>query len=89
MPDDAADALAIGIWAAHSERPGEPHSAAVFDRAAVGPIDRATSSFDRAVRNALRLEREAARPRAAGPRTSVAGAAGPASPRTAAGEADR
>ncbi|MEI8333288.1 MAG: crossover junction endodeoxyribonuclease RuvC [Chloroflexota bacterium] len=60
-PDDAADALAIAVWAAHSERPGEPRGAAVLDRAAVGPIDRRTSSFDRAVREALRQEREAPR----------------------------
>jgi len=88
VPDDAADALAISVWAAHSERAGEPHNAAVLDRAAVGPIDRGTSSFDRAVKDALRLEREATRPRAAGPRTSAAGAAASASPRTTAGEAD-
>ena len=60
-PDDAADALAIAVWAANSERAGETVGAAVFDRAAAAPIDRRTSSYDRAVRDALRQEREAAR----------------------------
>jgi crossover junction endodeoxyribonuclease RuvC len=61
VPDDAADALAIGIWAANSERPGEQRGAAVLDRGAVAPIDRRLSPYDRAVRDALRTERETAR----------------------------
>jgi crossover junction endodeoxyribonuclease RuvC len=61
VPDDAADALAIGIWAANSERAGEQRGAAVLDRGAVAPIDRRISSYDRAVRDALRVERGAAR----------------------------
>lgn len=60
-PDDAADALAIAVWAAHSEREGEQLGAAVLDRAAAAPIERGTSSYDRAVRDALRLERGDAR----------------------------
>jgi crossover junction endodeoxyribonuclease RuvC len=60
-PDDAADALAIAIWAAHSERTGERPGAAVLDRAAAAPIQRGTSSYERAVRDAIRREREAAR----------------------------
>jgi crossover junction endodeoxyribonuclease RuvC len=59
-PDDAADALAIAVWAAHSERSGEQPGAAVFDRAAAAPITRGTSAYDRAVRDALRRERVAA-----------------------------
>ena len=61
-PDDAADALAVAIWAANSERsdgratPGAP----VMDRAAVAPIARGESSYERAVREALARDRKAA-----------------------------
>ena len=60
-PDDAADALAVAIWAANSERsdgratPGAP----VMDRAAVAPIARGESSYERAVREALARDRKA------------------------------
>lgn len=56
-PDDAADALAIGIWAANSERAGDRANAGVLDRAAVAPIARATSPYELAVREALARER--------------------------------
>ncbi len=56
-PDDAADALAIATWAANSERDGVVQGAAVLDRAAVAPITRGESSYDRAVREALTAER--------------------------------
>ena len=56
-PDDAADALAIATWAANSERDGVVQGAAVLDRAAVAPISRGESSYDRAVREALAAER--------------------------------
>jgi len=56
-PDDASDALAIAAWAAHTERLGQQHTAAVMDRAAIAPIDRSENSYDRAVREALALER--------------------------------
>ncbi len=60
-PDDAADALAVAIWAANSERVGAARSAGakapVLDRAAVAPIDRRASPYDRAVREALARER--------------------------------
>ena len=56
-PDDAADALAIAAWVAHTERLGQQHTAAVMDRAAIAPIDRSENSYDRAVREALALER--------------------------------
>ncbi|MBI3745720.1 MAG: crossover junction endodeoxyribonuclease RuvC, partial [Chloroflexi bacterium] len=61
-PDDAADALAVAIWAANSERsdgratPGAP----LMDRAAVAPIARGESSYERAVREAFARDRKAA-----------------------------
>ncbi|MCI0344857.1 MAG: crossover junction endodeoxyribonuclease RuvC, partial [Chloroflexi bacterium] len=56
-PDDAADALAAGIWAATRERAGEAAARSpVVDRAAVAPIERGESPFDRAVREALAAE---------------------------------
>ena len=70
-PDDAADALAIATWAANTERTRVTvrTGAAVMDRAAVAPIDRGESSYDRAVREALAVERADARtPSAARPR---------------------
>jgi crossover junction endodeoxyribonuclease RuvC len=60
-PDDAADALAIATWAANAERDGAVPGAAVMDRAAVAPIARGESSFDKAVREALAAERATAR----------------------------
>jgi crossover junction endodeoxyribonuclease RuvC len=59
-PDDAADALAIGIWAAHRIRRGDHPSAPVLDRAAVAPIAHGASSYERAVRDALRREKAGA-----------------------------
>ena len=56
-PDDAADALAAAIWAAHRERAGEVARSAVEDRAASAPIARGVSPFDRAVREAIAAER--------------------------------
>lgn len=66
-PDDAADALAVAIWAANSERddPGASRDSAVMDRAAVGPISKGESSYQRAVREALATERRNARLRTA------------------------
>ena len=73
-PDDAADALAIAVWAANTERAGidaatgtasgagtGDATAAVFDRAAVAPITRGSTGYDRAVREALALENAAQR----------------------------
>ncbi len=37
QPDDAADALAIAIWTANRERPGERINAGILDRAAAAP----------------------------------------------------
>jgi crossover junction endodeoxyribonuclease RuvC len=64
-PDDAADALAIAVWAAHTKDAAATGTAAVMDRAAVAPIHRGVSSYERAVREALvrekAIEREAKR----------------------------
>jgi crossover junction endodeoxyribonuclease RuvC len=63
-PDDAADALAIAVWAANSAREGSSgRLSPVMDRAAVAPIARGESGYDRAVREAL--AREAAEAKAA------------------------
>jgi crossover junction endodeoxyribonuclease RuvC len=56
-PADAADALAIATWVANTDRTSRMRStAAVFDRAAVPPIQRGETSFERAVREALAAE---------------------------------
>ena len=66
-PDDAADAVAIAIWAANSEREGVVGGALPTrpvgqrDRSAVTPAEGGESSFDRAVREALARERATAR----------------------------
>ena len=60
-PDDAADALAVAICVANSERPGERLNSGVMDRASVDPIARGESPYDRAVREALAVERAAKR----------------------------
>ena len=56
-PDDAADALAIAIWTAHRERPGERLNAGLLDRGAVAPKVPGENAYERAVREALRDER--------------------------------
>jgi crossover junction endodeoxyribonuclease RuvC len=64
-PDDAADALAIAVWAANTQGSVGAATAAVFDRAAVAPIQRGMTGYERAVREALvrekAVEREAKR----------------------------
>ena len=55
-PDDAADALAIAVWGANSAREGSGRLSPVMDRAAVAPISRGESGFDRAVKDALAKE---------------------------------
>lgn len=59
-PDDAADALAIAVWAANSASSGMADLSAVMDRAAVAPITRAASGYERAVREALAREKRGA-----------------------------
>jgi len=60
-PDDAADALAVAVWAANTETSGiaaaGDGTAAVLDRAAVAPIARGRSGYERAVQAALAAER--------------------------------
>jgi len=60
-PDDAADALAIAAWVANTERAGVLATAGVMDRAAIAPITRGETSYERAVREALATERAAKR----------------------------
>jgi crossover junction endodeoxyribonuclease RuvC len=70
-PDDAADALAIAIWAANTERDGAERRSGVLDRAAVAPMERGENPYDRAVREALAREqadKAGRRPRATGTR---------------------
>ena len=56
-PDDTADALACAICIANAERPGDRINAGatstVFDRAAIAPITRGETPYERAVREAL------------------------------------
>jgi crossover junction endodeoxyribonuclease RuvC len=60
-PDDAADALAIAVWAANTQGAIGATTAAVVDRAAVAPIERGVSGYERAVREALVREKAAER----------------------------
>ena len=54
--DDAADALAIAVWAANSAGSGRAALSPVMDRAAVAPIARGRSGYERAVHEALARE---------------------------------
>jgi len=56
-PDDASDALAIAVWVAHTDRGRISATAGVMDRAAIAPITRGESGYERAVREALATER--------------------------------
>ena len=56
-PDDAADALAIATWVANTERAGLKATAGVLDRAAVAPISRGETGYERAIREALTADR--------------------------------
>ena len=55
-PDDAADALAVAIWALN-QAPAEAATASVFDRAAVAPMASGLTPYERAVREAVARER--------------------------------
>jgi crossover junction endodeoxyribonuclease RuvC len=59
-PDDAADALAIAVCIANRIGQADRANAGVLDRAAVAPIDRGGSAYERAVREALVREKRAA-----------------------------
>lgn len=61
-PDDAADALAIAVCLANRAGSADRANASVLDRAAVAPIQRGESGYERAVREALGRERKAERP---------------------------
>jgi crossover junction endodeoxyribonuclease RuvC len=62
-PADAADALAIATWVANTDRStgsftsAAPATAAILDRAAIPPIRRGETGYERAVREALAAER--------------------------------
>jgi crossover junction endodeoxyribonuclease RuvC len=60
-PDDAADALAIAVWAANTAGAAATPLSPVMDRAAVAPIERGTTGYERAVQEALARERTEAR----------------------------
>jgi crossover junction endodeoxyribonuclease RuvC len=60
-PDDAADALAIAVWAATTADSASGRLSPVMDRAAVDPIARGGTGYERAVREALAAEKAAAR----------------------------
>jgi crossover junction endodeoxyribonuclease RuvC len=72
-PDDAADAVAVAIWAANSERdatlggvaaaPGGTRAVGSMDKSAVTPAPSAETPFDRAVREALARDRTATKAR--------------------------
>ena len=57
QPDDAADALAIAVWAVNTAGAIGAATAAVMDRAAIAPITRGGTAYERAVREALVRER--------------------------------
>ena len=59
-PDDAADALAVAIWAANRERAGERLNSGLLDRAAVAPMTRGVTPYEEAVKAALASERKRA-----------------------------
>ena len=56
-PDDAADALAIAICIAHRERQVGHIPTGPLDRSAIQPGDQGVTSYEKAVREALRRER--------------------------------
>jgi crossover junction endodeoxyribonuclease RuvC len=56
-PDDAADALAIATWVANTDQVRGAATAGVMDRAAIAPITRGETGYERAVREALAAER--------------------------------
>jgi len=60
-PDDAADALATAVCIANRERLGATIEAPLLDRAAIAPLGRGESSYNRAVREALAREGLASR----------------------------
>jgi crossover junction endodeoxyribonuclease RuvC len=87
-PDDAADALAIAIWAANRERAGERLNAGILDRAAVAPRRSEETAYERAVREAIAREDRAPERLDGTPGTTGSSrSARPAQPRTRAAAA--
>ena len=61
-PDDAADALADRhLGGQHRAARGRPRRSAVMDRAAVAPIERGATPYERAVREAMAREKSETR----------------------------
>ncbi len=60
-PDDAADALAVAVCVANRIGQTDLVNAPVLDRSAAAPITRGESPYERAVREAVALERKAER----------------------------
>ena len=58
-PDDAADALAIAVWAAGAGSRQNALGSNMMDRAAIAPITTGTTPYERAVRAAIAQERRA------------------------------
>jgi crossover junction endodeoxyribonuclease RuvC len=84
-PDDTADALAIAISTANAERAGDRLNggtaggrSGALDRAAIAPITRGESPYERAVREAIKSESRAAKATAGSRPASGAGTTTPA-----------
>jgi crossover junction endodeoxyribonuclease RuvC len=65
-PDDAADALAVAIWAAHSAPAANGHGygavgAPVLDRSAIAPMTPGRTPYEQAVSEAIAKERRLAK----------------------------
>ena len=58
-PDDAADALAVAVCVANRVGQTDRANASVLDRSAVAPIERGSTPYERAVREAIARERTA------------------------------
>jgi DNA topoisomerase-3 len=86
-PDDAADALAIAIWAANTAGSAGARLSPVMDRASIDPIARGESGYQRTVREALSRERDEAVSAGTGTGGSVTPARGAGSAVTPAGGA--
>jgi hypothetical protein len=59
-PDDAADALAIAICIAHRDHSVSRIPTGALDRSAINPAPHEVTSYEKAVREALRRERQQA-----------------------------
>ncbi len=88
-PDDTADALACAISIANAERPGDRLNAGataksgLLDRAAVAPITRGETPYERAVREAIARDAKPAPGKGARASRKPAGALGTDAPKGA------